>query len=262
MSQVDDAKTTMSALRSAKRALRKTMAERLAHITPTDLAAQSRLVTSRILSSPTYRQARNISIYVSTDTGEVDTDALCRSTLQDTSKRLYVPLFASAVAGGTASAANATFAADMRMLQLRSLAEYEGLKRNRWGIREPEAWIETEARARPDALDAQSGGQGLDLILAPGVAFDVEAGRLGHGKGYYDRYLSQAEAWAEQNGGAKGPVCVALGLTQQVLPDTERVPTDDNDRTLDAIITPQGVLRGRADRGRWQDGRDEQGDMQ
>lgn len=28
------------------------------------------------------------------------------------------------------------------MLRLQSLAEYEGMKENRWGIREPEDWIE------------------------------------------------------------------------------------------------------------------------
>ena len=40
---------------------------------------------------------------------------------------------------------------------------------------------------------------GLDLMLVPGVAFDTQKQRIGHGKGYYDRYLLKYAAWAEQH---------------------------------------------------------------
>lgn len=114
------------------------------------------------------------------------------------------------------------------MLRLRTLAEYEGMKMNRWGIREPEeeyaAGVEEISQGSPspdqsqsqnervrreNALDPSTGGSGLDLILSPGVAFDEQAGRLGHGKGYYDRYLARCEEFAQQRGKA-GPVCGEL----------------------------------------------------
>lgn len=263
-----------------------------------EVLEQSAAVTARVLASPTYQSARSISVYVSMASGEVDTDELCRQTIA-LGKKLYVPLFATPTAASSSSSSSlgtaavsdpqpakiaTTMSKDMRMLRLCDLTEYEGMKENRWGIREPEDWIEEtgmsgQRKPREDgesaadqpndafpsshhahndffrlaALEEPTGGDGLDLILAPGVAFDQEAGRLGHGKGYYDRYLSRCEGWAASRG-CKGPVCIALGLSPQVLPPGESVPRDEFDRVLDAIVTPGGVLRSPSDAGRWADG--------
>lgn len=82
-----------------------------------------------------------------------------------TGKKLYVPLFAAPASKppGTddvAAVANppntgaTTFASDMRMLRLRDLGEYEGMKMNKWGIREPEDWID-EAGGRTRREDGE-----------------------------------------------------------------------------------------------------------
>ena len=69
----------------------------------------------------------------------------------------------------------------------------------------------------------------LDLIVAPGLAFDARGRRLGRGKGFYDRLLAAAK-------GVKCGVC----FDEQLLPD---IPVEPHDVLLDFLATPT----------RWQD---------
>lgn len=84
----------------------------------------------------------------------------------------------------------------MDMLQLQDRHDFETLKPDKWGI--PSLSRDSEGLRR-NAL----GGLGisnkhnqkvsplLDLIFVPAVAFDQSHRRLGHGKGFYDRYLEK-----------------------------------------------------------------------
>lgn len=71
------------------------------------------------------------------------------------------------------------------------------------------------------------------MVLVPGLAFDHEGNRLGRGNGYYDRFLSTANmARAHKIG-----VCWQLQLVDG------GVPTETYDRSVDWIVTEEGVLR-------------------
>lgn len=72
----------------------------------------------------------------------------------------------------------------MQMINIESLEQLSRLKKNSWGIPEPDF--------APDYCIAYSKGENdhLDAIFMPGVCFNAEGWRLGHGKGYYDRYLA------------------------------------------------------------------------
>lgn len=57
----------------------------------------------------------------------------------------------------------------------------------------------------------------IDAFLCPGLAFDARGGRLGRGRGFYDRMLAGARPDAEKIG-----VCFAA----QIVPDTFAEPHD------------------------------------
>ena len=91
--------------------------------------------------------------------------------------------------------------------------EYSEDKRTKgaYGIMEPE---------RIPALASN-----VNLIVVPGVAFDYSGNRLGRGKGYYDRFLSQ-ESWRSV---PKIGICFPCQLL-------ECVPTDSHDIRMDDVI--------------------------
>ncbi len=71
----------------------------------------------------------------------------------------------------------------------------------------------------------------VDLVLVPGLAFDPNGNRLGRGKGYYDRLLSQSSSRT---------ALVALAFEEQIL---ERLPVEPHDVKMDYIVTENRVIR-------------------
>ena len=65
---------------------------------------------------------------------------------------------------------------------------------------------------------------GFDLIVVPGVAFDRNGNRLGRGKGYYDRFLSQ-HLEVKRIG-----ICFDFQMV-------EEVPAEPFDIRMDEVIT-------------------------
>ncbi len=89
-----------------------------------------------------------------------------------------------------------------------------------------------------------SGGALPELVLVPGLAFDESGGRLGYGRGYYDRLLTRLEEEAAGSGRQR-PVRAGLCFSAQVVPE---VPVDGKDRFMDMLITEKGITicKGRA----------------
>jgi 5-formyltetrahydrofolate cyclo-ligase len=69
----------------------------------------------------------------------------------------------------------------------------------------------------------------LDLILVPGLAFDVRGFRLGRGKGYFDRLLR----------GVPAKRC-GVAFDQQIV---DRIPLEPHDEIMTFILTPTRWIR-------------------
>ena len=75
---------------------------------------------------------------------------------------------------------------------------------------------------------------GLDLVVLPGVAFTKNGKRLGHGMGYYDKYLESIALHEKRM-----PYLVAVAFNEQIYED---IPTNEKDIILDMVLTPGNDL--------------------
>lgn len=69
----------------------------------------------------------------------------------------------------------------------------------------------------------------IDIVIVPCVAFDIRGKRLGHGGGYYDRYLSKCFN-AEK---------IMIAFDAQELTDIE---SDSWDQAADAVVTESRII--------------------
>jgi 5-formyltetrahydrofolate cyclo-ligase len=74
--------------------------------------------------------------------------------------------------------------------------------------------------------------ENVALMVVPGIAFDRYGGRLGRGGGHYDTMMRQEAA--------RHVFSVGAAFELQVL---ERVPVNDQDVKVDAVVTERKTIR-------------------
>ena len=96
---------------------------------------------------------------------------------------------------------------------------YKDVEKGAWGIMEP-------CSHRLRRADENE----IDLVIVPGVAFDVNRQRLGYGAGYYDSFLAKLRPGCSK-------IAVAFDLQVQ-----ECIPVEVHDVKMDAVITETGII--------------------
>ncbi len=180
-----------------------------------DKAAASAEICQRLLSHAGYQAAHTAMWYVHCRSEVRTLPAIVAQLSGD--KRIVVPYCTVDAAGE-------------KQLGLWRLDALDGLQAGMWNILEPprERWLEPAKQVQADELD---------VVIVPGVAFDLQGGRLGNGAGYYDRLLQNVR-----------PDTLLIGVCYQaqVLPQIEM---QAHDVFMDLIVTEQAIYQGVGRRG-------------
>ena len=159
-------------------------------------------ITTAVLQSGAFRDAQTVFCYVSVK-GEPDTAVVIEEALQH-GKQVAVP---RCLGRGI-----------MEAVVIRSREDLA--ETGAYGIPEPKEGLPVLA---PDQFD---------LLILPCVACTRERVRLGHGMGYYDRFMERA-------GGTSMALCYERLLQ-------ERLPEEPHDRRPDQVISEEAVYTGPA----------------
>ncbi len=161
--------------------------------------SMSLLIQRALIGTSEFAAARVIGLYAPVY-NEVETAEVMREALSSGK----TVLFPAVCSGG---------------LEFRKIADPSELSKGAFGIPEPCPLCPVLA---PDEAD---------LVVVPGVAFDIDGRRIGYGKGYYDRTLHHLEG----NGRLVG-LCYDFQVTQEI-------PGEPHDVRMDMIITERRVIR-------------------
>lgn len=143
--------------------LRAQIRQRLTSSLGLDLRTRESLQVQHLLSSlKEFEQAQNVAVYCST-LQEVDTDGIIQALFQ-----AGIPIF-RLMKLGKSCFIPVWNKKEMQMTKLANNDVFKDLPLNKWGIR---------------YLDAPGATEWIDLIIVPGLAFNLDKKRLGHGKGF------------------------------------------------------------------------------
>jgi 5-formyltetrahydrofolate cyclo-ligase len=151
-------------LQEQKTILRKEMRERIKNLSEEERVKQSQIICQRILNSAQWKQAKCLLLYFPLK-DEPDISSLFATGCSE-GKLLYLPQYDSTI--------NEYSIAPVRDLEKDTLI-------GKYGIREP--------------ITCTTRQKDIDIILVPGLCFDTTGARLGRGKGFYDRLLSQISGY-------------------------------------------------------------------
>ena len=182
-----------------KKELRRKIKEKLSFTTEKYRKEADRKITESILKLEEYQSAGCVFCYVSTGK-EMDTFSVLQAILQS-GKRLGVP---KCMEKGI-----------MNVYEIHSLQE---LHPGAYGILEPKE--DPERLIQPGAID---------FALIPCISCDRSGRRLGHGGGYYDRYLEKTH-------------CVKAALCREELL-VDEIPVEEHDLRMDFVISEKSCYK-------------------
>ena len=183
-----------------KKEIRSTILKKRDSMLFSEVLEKSKRIKEQVFDMDEFKDAKNILFYVSYD-NEVYTHEMIKESLE-IKKQIVVPK------------------TDMKNHKIlcSSLSQWDDLLVGTYNILEP----------RQECLNEVS-LESIDLIVIPGIAFDYQGNRIGHGMGYYDRLL-QKKIKAH---------CVGLAFEFQIV---ESIPIEHYDVKVEKIVTEKRII--------------------
>lgn len=184
-----------------KKELRQRLRAVLASISPEQRHSRSAQACRLLTEQPEYRRAEVLMVFLSLPT-EVETVSLVLQAWEDR-KRVLAPQVSWE---------------QRRMIpvEIHSLVHDDA---------QPVAELLQPVQGTPFPVEY------IDLVIVPGLAFDLLGNRLGRGRGFYDRFLALPDLQA---------VSCGLAFEDQVVPT---LPIGPGDMQVDMLVTDQKVRR-------------------
>ena len=192
----------MEEIRDKKQEIRNEMIRLITQCPPDVLVAKTKAIEERLFEFANYLEARIAMLYIPI-AGEVDTrEIIRRSYLYN--KIVVLPAFDPE-----------TF----RLTLMKVDDPDKDLVPGPRGNAEP-----NPKRCKVVPIDC------LDIAIVPGLAMDEKGGRLGSGKGYYDRLVPDLPITTRK---------VGLVFEDQIVPV---VPMEPHDKHVDIVITEKRII--------------------
>ena len=178
-----------------KNQLKESLLERRNFLPKEEIIGKSRKITDKLFNLEQYKKSKTVMFFVSFNS-EVHTHEMIKNALGK--KTLVVPKV------------------EQHEIEPSLIIDFDNLMPSKLGILEP---IEAMKIAYKN----------IDLVLVPGIVFDMEGHRIGYGFGYYDKFLR------------KVPKAVKIGLCFdfQVV---DEIPKEQHDVPVDFIVTEKRVV--------------------
>ncbi len=185
-----------------KRIIRKEILKKRDEISPDVKAKKNLLIKQRLFSLPEFIAAKTVFFYASFRS-EVETLSMIKESLE-MGKDVVLP--------------NAD--RERHRLRLYKIKDISELSPGYMKIPEPSLGDERLVHL-----------ENIELVIAPGAAFDYSGNRLGYGGGYYDILLSESKR--------KIPI-IALAYEEQLV---DTIPSETHDIKVHMIVTDKRVIK-------------------
>ncbi len=185
-----------------KEKIRKDILQRRLSLSSEEIKNKSNQIFLNLVKTTEFLNSQNIMFYVATRS-EAQTEEMIKASLK-MGKRIFVPIILP----------------DCINLAPSRLINFDReLEKGKKGILEPK---KEYRRLFPT--------ENIELIILPGIAFDLTGNRIGRGLGYYDNFLKKVSPSTK---------LIALAFEMQII---EKVPAHRNDIPVHKIITEKRII--------------------